>query len=195
MHELSVAQSTNKEPCGSQNWRKSISPGPKDIDSIYSLLIELKGEVGQLSNNITEVKTSFEFLNGMYEEQRQWNKVMGEMIEETKNENKKLRDELSLVQTKLAEMEAEKVSNKLIINGAFEIGDTEETLLERSIKVLKHIDDSIVKQNIANVKTILVKQKPPMASVSFDNPEYRIITCMLNRFIKFALDSIDFFEV
>lgn len=172
MHELSITQCSNKGPSGTQNWRKSISPGPRDIESIYSLLIELKGEVGQLSNNVTEVKKSLEFLNGMYEEQRQWNKVMGEMIEENKKENKKLREELSLVQTKLAEMEAEKVSNRLIINGAFENGDTEEVLMERSLRVLKHIDNSIEKQNIVHVKSIHVKQKPPMASVTFDNSGY-----------------------
>ncbi|CAH2009163.1 unnamed protein product [Acanthoscelides obtectus] len=91
------------------NRHNSPVPVGKDLDSIYSLLLELKTEVSVVHSDMIEMKTSLEFLNGMYEDQRQLNKVMSDMIEETRHENKKLREEMAVVQSKLMEMEAEKV--------------------------------------------------------------------------------------
>lgn len=164
-------QNANRESTSNLNRRISSIPEGKDLDSIYSLLLELKTEMEEIHNDMGEVKTSLEFLHGMYEEQRQINKVMGDMIEETKCENKKLREELSLVQSKLLEMEADKVSTKLMINGAFDKDDSEKVLFEKSLKVLSFVDNSMIKEHLVNIKTIPVKNKAPVVSVTLSKSE------------------------
>lgn len=164
-------QNSNGQSFSNLNRRISSIPEGKDLDSIYSLLLEMKTEIAVIHNDMGEIKTSLEFLNGMYEEQRQINKVMSDMIEETRCENKKLREELSLVQSKLLEMEADKVSTKLMINGAFDKEDTEGVLFEKSLKVLSFVDTSINKEHLVNIKTIPVKNKAPVVCVSLKNSE------------------------
>ncbi|CAG9763647.1 unnamed protein product [Ceutorhynchus assimilis] len=166
-----LGQNANRESSSNISRRISSIPEGKDLDSIYSLLLELKTEMAVIHKDMDEVKTSLDFLHGMYDEQRQINKVMSDMIEETRGENKKLREELSLVQSKLLEIEADKVSTMLMINGAFDKEDTEKVLLEKSLKVLNFVDNSINKEHLGNIKTIPVKNKAPIVSVSLTKSE------------------------
>lgn len=168
--DLSNSRLQNRDSLSSMSRRSHNIHDGHDFESIYSLLMDLKSEVAEIRSDMTEVKSSLEFLNGMYEEQRQLNKVMGHMIDEVKSENKKLRNDLSFVQARLIEMEADKVSTNLNIFGAFERDDTEAILREKSLKVLNFVENSVIPNNIVHIKTIPIQNKPPMLCVSLNNP-------------------------
>lgn len=95
------------ESVSAQHQRGKLTPGGErsDVDSLRSLILELKAEIGGLKNEVSDMNHSLEFLNSMYEEQRRTNKVMGEMMDEVKKENSVLRADLASLQSKISQID------------------------------------------------------------------------------------------
>lgn len=155
---------------GLHNLTLSGSPGTgKSVGSdtaLTALVVELKAEIGGLRSEVSTMKQSLEFFNSLYEEQRKANKVMGEMMEEVKRENNKLRNDLTLLQNKVLNMEIVKCDKSIEINGAFEGADNDDVIKKKALKVLKYVIPDFSDNLVEDLKAIKPKDRAPLASLT-----------------------------
>lgn len=153
----------NQTPSGSPGVRKNVDTNDT---MLFALVTELKVEIGGLRSEVSTMKQSLEFFNSLYEEQKQANKVMGEMMEEIKRENTKLRTDLTLLQNKVLSMEIIKCDKSLVINGAFDSGDNDDVIKKKTLKVLKYITPDFTDSLVEDIKAVKPKGKSPLANVT-----------------------------
>ena len=158
-------------------------------DSLRTLILELKTEIGDLRNEVSTVKNSLEFFNSMYEEQKQTTKIMGEMIDEIKKENSNLRADITLLQNKISKMETEKAGKCLVINGAYDSSDQDNVVKDKTVKLLRYVNNEFSDNHIENFRIIKPRNKPTFVCVSLKQKSMAI-DVLKKRKEKGNLDTI-----
>lgn len=120
------------------------------------------------------MKTSVNFMNDLFEEERNRNKIMGEMVEELKRENGMIKKELNYVKNYINNIEAQKIKNNIIITGICEDSREGQVLTKnKAAAVLSYIDENVTGENIDNIKIINLKNKKPIVVATLNNSEKR----------------------
>lgn len=175
----SDSETSDIAPESAQGRRPTLGGEQRDSDLLRSLILELKTEIKGLKGDVTDIKESLEFLNAIYEEQKQTNKVMGDMIDEVKKENAKLRADMINLQNKMSELETDKNGKCLVINGAYENGDADIVLKNKTTALLKYVNDEFTENCIEDFRIIKPKNKPPLVNVSLK--QRSLVTSMLKK--------------
>ncbi|CAG9761303.1 unnamed protein product [Ceutorhynchus assimilis] len=124
----------------SQRKRNSQYDEPnEDVSSLRSILLDLRGEVRSLKDEVVTMKESLDFINAMYESQKHTTKVLGEMIDDVKKENSKLRADVTFLQNKLHVIDQQQNGKKLMINGPYNRNDSDDEIKLKTFKVLKFV--------------------------------------------------------
>ena len=172
--------------------RTTLGGEQNDFDSLRLLIVELKTEISGLRGEVSTIQQSLEFMNGIYEEQRQTNKIMEDMIDEVKKENEKLSAEVSDLQNRISKVETRVETSKkgvtVVINGAYESNDADSTIKDKTLKILNYINGEPSNTLIENVRAIRPKNKAVFACVTIKQ-RTMVVDLLRKRREKGVIDS------
>ncbi|CAG9762757.1 unnamed protein product [Ceutorhynchus assimilis] len=160
--QLSFEQLTEGQP----------QPQNDDVKRILSELQEMRREFGK---EIKVLQESLQFINNLFEAEKDKNKKMEECMGEIRAENQYLKTELEYVKGFVRREESLKIRDNIVITGI--CNDPREEIdhvKNKTMRVLKFLDDSVTNQDIVDVKLINPRENGALVQVKLCSVEKKI---------------------
>ncbi|CAH0555127.1 unnamed protein product [Brassicogethes aeneus] len=171
--EIRVLQSRKKEWICLSHEKSEVSvnehPINVNIDEEVTSLETLKLLILELKTEVVQMNNGMKFINEMFEEEKHKNRVFAEIAEELKNENRILKSELHYVKSYINDIEREKISKNIVVNGVCE--QKEDNIEEAKLKVtkvLQYIDAGVTEGDIEKIKIVPTNNRPLVIATLFD---------------------------
>lgn len=135
-------------------------------------IYELKSLIGELRTELREIKTSMDFLNEKYEEERNRNQIISEMFSEISKDNQVLKAKVLKLENALSKQYANNIKNNLCISGlSGNVKDKKSAPVEL-IKLFTSLSVPVKEENLESVR-LYDTPNGPKVSVTLVNADLK----------------------